>query len=382
MIGGWMRVWLVCLLWWGVAAGGAGAAPVTCSGANDDQAVQTAINQAPVGGLVQIGAGPCVFAQTVVITKPVTITGVGIGTQIVGNGAFSVFSLQLVDAVTMRDLFVGSLSNATGVALIELKRANHGEFHNITMLGGYYGVHLVGSLDNTFIDLRTARNFSSVIPGSFPTNQYWVFTQRYVDLDGMADVASNANTFIAPVLEGGTNGFHVQDEPGSACAGKSCVRGGEGSAQIFGGTLEGMWNGVALMFDRTLHASVVSGVHFECNATDVLVSDAANIHLTGLYSQGAPNNPAKQDCSLPATPAGGIHVTGTQNGRFSGNVSLVDSIAQKVTLDSAVRRVVLSNVMTDLNCVSADNGNLLPFIDPPGPRDATIRYENVGHNCP
>ena len=215
-------------------------------GANDDTfAFQQAIAQVKAGGVVILPEGTFKLTSTIVITKPVTILGAGFATQIYNNNNQTLFQLVNVNNAVIRDLYLGSNSTQPGVSLIELINSHHNQINNVTMLGGYYGLHLKGSLLNTIIDMRSGTNFGGFFA---PTGN----TYAWIMGEGYNQISANANTFIAPVLEGGVNGILMTDNLA------------QGSIHIVGGTMEGI-TGTALTFQNTGLNSSVTGVHFEGN---------------------------------------------------------------------------------------------------------------------
>jgi len=342
-----------------------------CNGVHDDTAAfRAAIQQAPVGGAVLVPPGRCVITDTLLIknTNAVSILGAGRASQIFQRSTNkTLFEFQGVNALFVRDLYLGSAATASGTALIKLTNSHHMRIDNITMLGSYYGLHLNGSLLNTVIDLRSGTNFQGFFAVTSP-NQYWVFAERF------NGISANANTFIAPVLEGGMNGIYIRDIDPVACPG--CIRNGEGSLQITGGTIEGV-SQTALNFDRTFLPSSVVGTHLECNGTDVVINDASNIRLSAVFVRGGPLVPA---CSN-GYGLNGVLIGGTTSGLYTRNIQISDSIIQGIIIDVGVKRVQLQNITTDLNCTSSNNAVLAPFITPPTPSDSSNLYVNIAHNC-
>ena len=325
-----------------------------CDGRHDDTfAFTRALQAVASGGAIFVPSGKCVLTQTLIISKPVTITGTGFASQIYGNTDRTLFQFVNVNNAAVRDLYLGSRSSAIGISLIKLVNSHHNQISNVTMLGGYYGVHLFGSLLNTFIDLRSGVNFGGFF-GQTSKNTYWVFAER----DHTHHISSNANTFIAPSLEGGTYGIYLEDLPDPSCPG--CIRNGEGSLQIIGGTIEGV-SQTALTLKATFLATSVTGVHFEANGADVLIDNATNIRLASITSLGGPGG----------SGAIGIKLTGP----FTRNIQISDSIVQQLTIDSGIKRILLQNLTTDLQC-SGTSG-----ITPTTPSDPSIIYTNVGLNC-
>lgn len=336
-----------------------------CNGYDDDTlAFRRAIASAPVGGVVFVPPGRCVLSDTIIIGggHPVSIVGSGIGSQILEKSDKTLLSLQNVNAVMVRDLSFVSAATSPNAALVELTNSHHNRIDNVTMLGGYYGLHLKGSLLNTIVDLRTGTNFE-VVPAS--TNKAWVFAEPF------NNISANANTFLAPVLEGGGNGIVLMDNAG------------QGSMNILGGSIEGV-TGVALTFQNTFLPSSVSGVHFEKNKiADIVVQAASNIRISSIVS------------SMP------IQLNGDAR-----NVTISDSVAQSVYIDmgdaryplgSGAKRITLQNITA---CWTNNKLDIkpLPTLDPDigmpdGPSSPVIinpqtssprkdiLYSNIGNLC-
>jgi len=302
--------------------------------ADDTRAFQQAIAAASDHGLVVLPDGKFRLNDTIVITKPVKIVGTGFATQIFNGNDKTLFQLVNVNNVEIRDLYLGSSSTQFGVSLIELVNSHHNQINNVTMLGGYYGLHLKGSLLNTVIDLRSGENFGGFFVKTSETTT-WVMGESY------NQISANANTFIAPVLEGGVNGIVMTDNNFA-----------QGSIHIFGGTMEGI-TGTALTFQNTGLNSSVTGVHFEGNGVDIVTQAASNIRISSIVS---------------VTP-GQINLVGD-----SRNVSITDSIANNIHIDigdaiypggslgagtgTGAKRIILQNITT---CVS------LPSVISPKP---------------
>jgi Pectate lyase superfamily protein len=327
-----------------------------CNGQHDDtQAFREAITQAAAGGVVFVPPGRCVISDTLIInnTMNVSLIGSGRASQVYQRSNKTLLSLRGVNAVMVKDLYLGSAATAAGTSLIEMINSHHNRIENVSMLGSYYGLRLFGSLLNTMIDLRSGTNFQGFFAAT-STNQYWVHASR----DNANRISSNSNTFVAPVLEGGTNGIVINDLPDPSCAG--CLRNGEGSIHITGGSIEGV-SGTALLIDRTFQASSVTGVHFEANGADVVINNAWNVRLTAVNSISGPGG----------SGVSGIRLQGTN----TKTIQISDSIVQQLIADMTVRRLQLQNITTDLQCTGTSG------ILPPTPWDASVIYTNVGLNC-
>jgi hypothetical protein len=341
-------------------------------GINDDTlAFQQAFDAVAAGGLVILPEGHFTLSSTIVIRKPVTIIGAGFATQIYGNTNASLFQLVNVNNTVIRDVYLGSSATQPGVSLIELVNSHHNQINNVTMLGGYYGLHLKGSLLNTIIDLRSGTNFQGFFAPTSVTNT-WVMGEAF------NQISANANTFIAPVLEGGVNGIVLTDNAA------------QGSIQVMGGTMEGI-SGTGLTFQNTTLPSSVTGVHFEANGVDVSVQAANNIRLSSILSLSQ------------------INLMGDTR-----NVSITDSVANNIYIDlgdrvypaaalgpgtgTGAKRIILQNVTTCVSLPSSitptpagdpyfgglPNGPASPIVPNPaegGLARKDIVYTNIGVYC-
>ena len=333
--------------------------------ADDTRAFQQAIDHAREHGLVFLPDGKFRLSGTIVITKPVKIVGTGFSTQIYNNNR-TLFQLVNVNNVEIRDLYLGSSSTQAGVSLIELVNSHHNEISNVTMLGGYYGLHLKGSLLNTVTNLRSGTNFGGFFAPTSVTNT-WVMGEPF------NQVSANANTFIAPMLEGGLNGILLNDTTA------------QGSIHILGGAMEGI-AGTALTFQNTGLNSSITGVHFEANGVDIVTQAASNIRISSILS---------------VTP-GQINLMGDTR-----NVSITDSIANNIYIDigdarypggTGAKRIILQNISTCISSPSVisptptpdpafgilPNGPSSPVISNPAAGGAArkdIVYTNIGWIC-
>jgi hypothetical protein len=329
-----------------------------CNGSFDDTtAFRKAINDAPVGGVVFVPPGHCVVTETLVInaTHPVSIIGSGVGSQIFQRGTATLLQFQGVNALMIKDLFLGS---AAAAPLLELINSHHNRIDNVTMLGGSYGLHLVGSLLNTVVDLRSGTNFSQMFFVAFstlPTNQYWVYAEPYPS----TRISANANTFIAPALEGGTNGIYITDGNG------------QGSLQIVGGSIEGV-TGIGLQFQGTFLPSSITGIDFEANGQDIVINNSSNIRVSAINSVSG--------AVIPAIPI--ISLTGDTR-----NVQISDSSIDSISVASSTKRIVLQNITSGLqggpfSNLSLPAVNVIPAFSPtdpyPGPI-TNITANNLGN---
>lgn len=183
-------------------------------------------------------------------------------------------------------------------------------------------------------------------------------------------ISANANTFIAPVLEGGTNGIVLSDGNG------------QGSLQIIGGSIEGV-SATGLSFQNTFLPSSVTGVHFEANGqADIVINNSSNIRLSAIVSVSA--------ASLAYNP-NIISFTGDTR-----NVQITDSLISSIVVSASTKRIQLQNITFGLGGSYCPFANVnLPAVNPalpygsiaygpnnpfPGPI-ANITAMNIGNYC-
>ena len=334
-------------------------------GINDDTlSFQQAFVKAAAGGYVVIPEGHFKLTGTIVITKPVIIVGKGFSTQLFVTNNQTMFQFVNVNNSAIRDVYLGSRFNLTG-NLIEFIGGGDNQINNVTMLGSNYGLHLKGSLLNTFIDLRSGTNFQGFFAPT-SVNNTWVMAEP----NPATGISSNANTFIAPVLEGGTNGIVLSDGNG------------QGSLHIMGGSIEGV-SGTGLSFQNTFLPSSVTGVHFEANGqADIVINNSSNIRLSAIVSVSAP--------SLAYNPSI-ISLTGDTR-----NVQITDSLISSIVVAASTKRIQLQNITFGLGGSYCPFANVnLPVVNPmlpygsiaygpnnpfPGPI-ANITAMNIGNYC-
>jgi hypothetical protein len=344
-----------------------------CNGTHDDTlAFRTAIGKTPVGGIVLVPPGRCVISDTLVITSAnaVSIVGAGRGSQIFQRSDKTLFDFRGVNALMVKDLFLGSAATTAGTALIKLTNSHRMRIDNVDMLGSFFGLHLNGSLLNTMVDLRSGINFGNTFfaGGAVSPNQYWVYAEPF------NNISANANTFIAPSLEGGINGIWLVEATG------------QGSLNIIGGTIEGV-QGTALKLANTFLPSSITGVHFEANhVADVVLQAAMNVRISAIVSD-------KQ-----------INLLGDTR-----NVTISDSIAQNIFIDigdggytagggtgTGAKRIILQNITTcwatgtsvispppttTTNGQGDGSANPVIFNPSQGTNRRDIIYTNIGKLC-
>lgn len=233
---------------------------------DDSSAIISAIQASTDGGSVYFPPGNYLVTQELNITKPVQLYGVGLGTQLFqqtdGN---NLFILKNTRSVIIKDMYLGSASETLGTSLIKLVNSHHSRIDNIILAGSYYGIHLYGSLLNTFVDIKSNVNIGYYFTEVSP-NQYWIYAEPF------NDISSNANTFVAPSLEGGENGIYIADGRG------------QGSIFIYGGTIEGV-NKYAIYAEGTNLPSIISGTHMEGNDLgDISLNGSANFRIESIFS--------------------------------------------------------------------------------------------------
>jgi hypothetical protein len=281
---------------------------------DDTQAINDAIAATQKGGVIYFPPGNYLISSELAVNKPLRIKGDGFGSQIhqSTNGS-DIFHISNVNAAILENLYLGSISSTMGSSLIKLTNSHHNRIDNIIMLGSYYGVMLEGSLLNTLVDLKSGINFQGFF-APVSTNQYWVYLERF------NNISPNANTFIAPVLEGGTNGIWMNETAG------------QGNMTILGGTIEGV-SGTGIRISNTFLPIVMSGMHFEVNGiSDVLIDGGKNIKIESAFGDG------------------NITVTG-----FSRNVHISNSVIDIINIGADAVGTQLTNITYKITAAGTIN---------------------------
>jgi hypothetical protein len=281
---------------------------------DDTQAIDDAIAATQAGGVVYFPPGNYRISGTLAINKPLRIKGDGYGSQIYqSTNGRDIFHLTGVNAAILEDPYLGSISSTAGSSLIRLTNTHRSRIENVIMLGSYYGVMFEGSLLNTLVDLKSGINFWGFF-APVSTNQCWVYLERF------NSISSNANTFIAPVLEGGTNGIWMNETSS------------EGNMTVIGGTVEGVTD-TGIRLTNSVSPVVLTGLHFEANGTaDVAVDGGRNVKIESVLATG------------------NITITG-----LIRNVNIANSLIDSINIGSDAVGTRLNNVTYKLTAAGAIN---------------------------
>lgn len=290
--------------------------------------ISMAIAAAPAGGGIYFPAGNYSINSPIQITasKPLSLIGAGSASQIYQTAQTNLIVMdgssntQGLNGITIANLYLGSASSQPTTSLIALKNTHRSTISNVRILGGYYGLHLQGALLNNVNGLLTGSNFNTFFTSALSTNVHWVYGERY------NNISSNANTFISPVLEGGTNGITLSDTNG------------EGSINILGGTIEGV-TGVGLTLTNVTLPSSIIGTHFEQNGssqttpTDIQLNNSSRVSMASLIATHriaiASSAQTLPDCLDSAV---------------SNSNTISNTLVNTISIDKCSRRTVLSNI--------------------------------------
>ena len=318
------------------------AGDIICGGVDDTATIRTAFANAPTGGVVSFGATNCVLKSRITINRPMTITGTGYGSQIFGTATDVMFSIEDAGAVLMRDLYLGMDSTLPEPTIILLTRSHNTEFRNITLLGGDYGVRLLGSTSNLFVNLRSGTNIGGFFKPTPPNKMAWVQTQRVPATYPPPYLASNDNMFIAPELAGGHAGIIAIDQIWPGCSKPTdppCIRGGEGSIHIRGGALQSMDVGIQLF--SLFHPSTVIGTHFEKNWNDITIGDTVGVFI---HAIGSLDPETAQDVKDGVR---GITIADSHQGSFVRNIEISGSKVQRIELPPNAANILLRDLIIE-----------------------------------
>jgi hypothetical protein len=289
---------------------------------DDTAAIRAAILAAPEGGTVLFPAGSYVVRDEIAITKRINLQGIGNASQVYqatdGKNLFAFRGgpplASGIQGIYVRDLYLGSWSMTTGTSLLLFENVHRSQVSGLTMVGGYYGLHMRGCLINNINNVRSG----TYIGGFFGTmrsdlvfkNQCWIFVEAF------NSIASNANTFVAPCLEGGTNGIRVEEVAGS----------NQGNNTILGGSIEAV-SGYAVSYKLTGQPNSIIGTHMEGNGLgDVYLDCASRVRIQSVVA----GKLIKID--------GGCY-----------NTSISDSMVEHIVIGAEARRTILTNVALNMS---------------------------------
>jgi len=287
----------------------------TGDGVSDDtRAIQRAIDAAPAGSTVYFPRGNYRITDELIVNKRLTIKGDGFSSQIFqATQDSNLFSINLVRAVRIADLFLGSAATFEQASLIKLDRAHYSRIERVAMGGGVYGIHELGSIGVVYEDLKTVQGIAA--PGYFALselsgNKAWYFSQPQTE---GTFISSNANLLINPILRAGERGISIQDSAA------------QGNHMIVGGIIEAN-SAEGLYIKGNGQPITVLGTHFEANGTDILVDAGNNVGFNGILSTVK------------------VEVTGN-----STDINFNNSMLNRVDVAQTAVRTSFINTITDLD---------------------------------
>ena len=288
--------------------------------ADDYTSIEDAINAAPNGSVVYIPTGNYTVSQPIVVSKNLAIIGSGTKTQIYQSADEHLFDVTATGQIRMEDMFLGSAATSPGKSLIKLNSlVSHSSFDNIRMQGGYYGIHLYGSLFNTFRSLSN----SSTHFGSCSANQYWVYGEK------AGGRSINATTFFHPNLQGGVYGIYMTDSNN------------EGGVEIVGGLVEaqsamGIYlQGIRLYFH-------IQGVHLEGSGSRIELLNCSNGKIEECFAGGGLYINRSQNINVENCY---VHSSGLQIDEYSKNIAIEGIFTSSAGITASSSSTTVKNII-------------------------------------
>jgi hypothetical protein len=278
---------------------------------DDYPSIQDAIDAAPDDSTIYFPKGNYTVSAPINVTKNLAIIGAGPWSQIYQSADENLFVFSVTGYVTMRDIFLGSAATSPGKSLIKLDTISHSIFDNVWIQGGYYGVHLIGTLFTNFRSLMSSTSHF----GDCSDIQYCVYGER----GGGKSI--NATTFFHPNLQGGAYGIYITDNHS------------EGGIEICGGLVEGQ-SAKAIYLQGIREFFHIQGVHTETSGSRIELVNCANGKIESCYGNG------------------GIYLY------RSYNISVENSyVSGGVYVDDYSHEINISNILTSSLGISASSAS-------------------------
>jgi len=244
---------------------------------DDYSTIQDAINDAPEGSTVYFPRGNYTVSAPITVSKRLNLIGSGMKTQIYQSADEDLFVLSgPYGGMRMQGLCLGSAATSVGKTLLKITDVHYSVFEQIFIIGGYYGVHLRGTLGNQFYNLTT---ISGGFFGSTSANQCWVYGERYLGK------SINHTDFFGVLIQGGAKGFHITDTNN------------EGGILIHGSLVEGLsQHGIYLSGIKEFFS--IEGVHLEAGGSHIEIVNCRNgsIRNCPVFSSGGIQ--LKRSCNI------------------------------------------------------------------------------------
>jgi hypothetical protein len=253
----------------------------TGDGVTDDgPALLAALAAANDGDTVFFPKGAYRTTQTLATTKRVNWIGEGYGSQVFMDGNKSLITITEQRELRIRDLALFSNNTDATKSVLHLARV-HASDIDVSVFGGYNGLRMQGCVIN-LVRLHASVNNAGIFPGwaVSPTRK-----ALWLDLSLLPyQIATNANTFLNPCIEGVDTGVHIDGQ--NAIPANGGV--GETDNQFIGGSIESCVLG--LFCDGAWQPTTINGTHFEASGRDLYIYRSANITVENAYLGSFPPN--------------------------------------------------------------------------------------------
>jgi hypothetical protein len=264
-------------------------------------ALQALLHAAPLGSEVELPDGVVVCNSTVTQHKRLRVSGQGPDSMLRFVQTNGSDGLVIGDGTaTLDGWYLGNMafSSESGAGSPwRLNCAHRGLAQNIQIpSAGSAGVHVAGSLLNTFISVNATTNHPYTYGTRRPPS-YGAFVENGL-IGTCAGNGSNGNTFIGCNMEGITSDAGVGYQLNSD------------ANVIIGGATEG--NDVGVGFGAGVHSNTLLNVYFEVNGSNVTYADATlgtNVLIQCVGGAFGTTNLANLAVGDGAVNLGGLHFT-------------------------------------------------------------------------
>jgi len=326
-----------------------GATP--SDGTDDYQAIKNALSCAKHGDTVIFTSGLYHTSKPLtIVNKALEIKGEGIRTGLFQmNAGMDLLHITNATGARIRDIFLGARTPKSGEngSLLKMTETRYSRIDNVHLQGGFYGINLIGSLSNSFYDVRSGNNvtepYEACPVDELCNNQQWISITPTDRFQG------NANRFYNLQLEGGRNGI-LFDQTGKGISGSFSLYGG--IISVFGEPEKSI-AGKAIEIVNNRHPILISGMHIE----------SGNVHLK------AANHVSIENSVIIAGTdyfgGGSVIIEDDTKSNNSRNTMISNSIVDRlIEIGEHSTRTVLFNILQGLSEHPESTAESRKFCDP------------------
>jgi hypothetical protein len=257
--------------------------------ADDTEAFQKAIQAAKAGDILYIPRGNYLVKEELYIDHGIHLLGDGPKSQVYQSEDKNLFHYKMYTpgyygaaGCIIQSVALGSAAKSEGRSVLLLDESPYNTLYNVSLGGGYYGLHIRGSLGTTSYSLRNITYRGGAVKdgellGFFaPLPDTWAV----VYAEPTSQFAINHTSFFGTTIQQRAEyGFHLT------------AGGSQGGITMHGGLIEGVKQHAVYLRGFNLSSSI-SGMHFESgaistgNASNVKLAGCANVNIEGCFLGG------------------------------------------------------------------------------------------------